>query len=68
VVIVGVGVVVVLVKPKSPASVLSAMKKNPEPDDRPEKKPSRTEEARQVVQEHIDDQRATLEKLRRKMN
>jgi hypothetical protein len=28
----------------------------------------RTEEARQVVQEHIDDQRAIAEKLRRKMN
>ncbi len=30
--------------------------------------PSRTEEARQVVQEHIDDQRALAEKLRRRMN
>ncbi|MGY3410007.1 hypothetical protein [Bradyrhizobium sp. 150] len=28
-------------------------------------KPSREEEARQVVQEHIDDQRALIEKLRK---
>jgi hypothetical protein len=30
--------------------------------------PSRAEEALQVVQEYIDDLRATIEKLRRKLN
>ena len=28
-------------------------------------KPSRTDEARQVVQEHIDDQKALIRKMRR---
>ncbi len=31
-------------------------------------KPSRDDEARQNVHEHIDDQRAIAEKLRRKIN
>jgi hypothetical protein len=45
-----------------------------EPDDRPpgndapERKQSRIQQARLLVAEHIDDLRALLEKLRRKMN
>jgi hypothetical protein len=31
-------------------------------------KPTRSEEAREVVQEHIDDQRAVIEKLSRNLN
>ena len=31
-------------------------------------KPSRDEEARQVVREYADDQRAIIEKLRRKLD
>jgi hypothetical protein len=32
------------------------------------RKPTRSEEAREVVQMHIDDQRALIEKLSRKLN
>jgi signal transduction histidine kinase len=45
-----------------------------DPDDRPpgkdapERKQSRIEQARRLVADHIDDLRALVEKLRRKMN
>jgi hypothetical protein len=45
-----------------------------DPDDRlpgkdaPERKQSRIAQARQLVADHIEDLRALLEKLRRKMN
>ncbi|WP_256807784.1 hypothetical protein [Bradyrhizobium sp. Bra64] len=35
---------------------------------KPKPKPSRAKEAKRLVQEEIDHQRATLEELRRKMN
>jgi hypothetical protein len=45
--------------------------KHPPEELRPENgapKPTRTEQARQVVQEYIDDLRVFLKKLRNKMN
>ena len=39
-------------------------KKQPAPDDEPKDKSSRTEQARQVVEEYANDQRAIIKKLR----
>ncbi|UFW42834.1 hypothetical protein [Bradyrhizobium sp. WSM471] len=40
----------------------------PAGNDAPERKQSRIEQARQLLAEHIDDLRALVEKLRRRMN
>ena len=36
--------------------------------DQPKEKPSRTDQAREVVQEYADDQRAIIEKLRKALS
>jgi hypothetical protein len=44
------------------------MPKTETPKEEPRDKPSRTDQAREVVKEYADDQRAIIEKLRKTLN
>ena len=49
-------------------AVTSTMGKKQTPEDEPEDKPTRTDQARQVAEEYANDQREIIKKLRKPLN